>query len=88
MRWPAKVVLVCFAAGVVEFWLGYQTTAYITWGWMVTSAVCIVASVIGLFQKPRTVWTALCGLGVVVGIIGFAIGFYIEMIVAAFTPGI
>jgi len=80
-------------AGIVEFvWFvanpGGQDVLPSIHAGVVTSVACVVAGAIGLFQKPRSIWAVVCGLGVLVGMIAFAITVYIEMIVAAFTSGL
>lgn len=85
--------MLCLGAGIVEFVLlvanpGGQDVLPSIHAGIVTSFVCVVAGAIGLFQKPRTIWTVVCGLGVLVGMIAFAFTAYIEVIVAAFTSGL
>jgi predicted phage tail protein len=52
---------------------------------LLTSLVCAVAGLIGLFQRPRTTGTAICGLGVAVSILGFGLALLIEWVVQMFS---
>ena len=82
------MVLFCIAAGIIEFVvLRAHTTAAFTVVdvAVLTSVVCTVAGFVGLIQKPRTVSTAICGLGLVVGILGIVLSVFALLIGIAFT---
>jgi beta-lactamase regulating signal transducer with metallopeptidase domain len=90
LRWPAIVVLICIVAGILEFVL-FRATAHtaaiftVTQIAVGTSVVCTVAGFIGLRQKPKTVATVICGLGLVIGILGILVSVFALLIGNAFT---
>src|ERR1700694_5506798 len=90
LRWPAIVVLICFVAGTIEFVL-FRATAHTVAIFTVTQICCgpsmgwTIARFIGLRQKPRTVATVICGLGLVIGIVGILVSVFALLIGNAFT---
>jgi hypothetical protein len=86
--WPERVVLVCLGAVLVEVLLTFtftaaQSLAILTLSrfGLATSLVCTVAGLIGVFQKPRTIGTAICGLGAVAGLVGLVLTALLEVLV-------
>ena len=83
-------MLICIAAGILEFVL-FRATAHtaaiftVTQIGVGTSVVCTLAGFIGLRQKSRTVATVICGLGLVIGILGILASVFALVIGNAFN---
>jgi hypothetical protein len=82
-RWPATAVLISFVALVVEDVLirvlPLATAITINRVAIATSAICIVAGLIGVFQRPKTIALVICGLGVTVGVVALLITVFGEL---------
>ena len=89
--WLERIVLVCLGGALVEVLLAFtagQGIAILTvsrFG-LATSLVCTVAGLVGVLQKPRTIGTSICGLGVVAGLAVLAATIFLE--VAVRTSGV
>ena len=44
-----------------------------------TSALCIVAGLVGVFRRPKTIALVICGLGVTVGVVALLISIFGEL---------
>lgn len=82
-RWPATAVLISFAALVLEDVLirvlPLATAITINRVAIGTSAICIVAGLIGVLQRPKTIALVICGLGVTIGVVALLITVFGEL---------
>jgi hypothetical protein len=84
--WPERIVLACLGGFVVAILVeitASHTIAGLTLSRIVlaTSLVCVVAGLVGVFQKPRTTGAGICRLGVLAGLTGLVITSLIEVTV-------
>jgi hypothetical protein len=89
--WPERTVLVCLGALLVEMLLSFtlvasQSVAILTLSrfGLATSLVCTVAGLIGVVQKPKTIGTAICGLGALAGVVGLVLTALLEILVRTY----
>ncbi|HEV2028383.1 MAG TPA: hypothetical protein VGS16_07610 [Candidatus Dormibacteraeota bacterium] len=89
-RWPATVVLISFAALVIETVLhrnspNSATTTALSLAIKATCVLCALSGLIGLFQRPKAIALVICVLGVIVGILVFMLVLSAESLSSVFV---
>jgi drug/metabolite transporter (DMT)-like permease len=84
VRRPERIVLMCLGAVLAEVLLAFTAfhgIAIVTVSriWLVTSVICTIAGVVGVFRNRRRLAPKICGFGVVVGVVGLVPTVFLEV---------
>jgi hypothetical protein len=84
VRRPERIVLMCLGAVLAEVLLAFTAVhgiAIVTVSriWLVTSVICTIAGVVGVFRNRGRLAPQICGFGVVVGVVGLVPTVFLEV---------